>query len=330
MDTGSPLQAVIRRARSSKRLRTFVDTYDDKQVRKARKLATALRSDDPPDVVAFGDSNWIYAAPYDDDLRPLGTMVADALAPARVQVVAGAGYYSTLISAYLRLIAQSPVRPVVVVPICARLATVAWSTHPNYTYREAIARIESFEASTPPGKMRMKAVPPTDEQFRDYSNQVITTWAGTGPISQFRDPLRDAAGHGLTEHDRLKLLYAFHGERIAADAQTLAEVERMGRALRELGVDVVPFQTSLPVDEGVSLWGEQFRENAQRTFDLMGDAFRRGFGAPIDVLPTGFVVEQDEFIDLTDGSEHMNQRGRARITEHLVEAIKSALARRTD
>ena len=324
------MQAVIRRARSSERLRSFVDTYDDKEVRRARKLATALRSDNPPEVVAFGDSNWIYAAPYDDDLRPLGTMIADALAPVRVQVVAGAGYYSTLISAYLRLIAQSPVRPVVVVPICARLATVAWSTHPNYTYREAIARIESFEPSTPLGKMRMKAVPPTDEQFRDYGNQVITTWAGTGPISQFRDPLRDPAGHGLTEHERLKLLYAFHhGESIGPDAPTLAEVERMGRVLRDLGVEAVPFQTSLPVDEGVALWGEQFRQNAQNTFDLMGDAFRRGYGSPIDILPIGLVVERSEFIDPDDGSEHMNQRGRTRIAGHLVEAAQAALARRT-
>ncbi|MDX6278025.1 MAG: hypothetical protein QOJ72_2153, partial [Nocardioidaceae bacterium] len=100
-----PLQAAMKRARTNQRLRDLVDVYDDKEVRRARKLASALRSPTPPDVVTFGDSNWVYCAEYDDDLRPLGTMIADALAPeARVHVTAGAGYYSTLISAYAGLI----------------------------------------------------------------------------------------------------------------------------------------------------------------------------------------------------------------------------------
>jgi hypothetical protein len=325
-----PLQAAISRARTNKRLRKLVDIYDDKEVRRARKLAVAVRSARPPDVVAFGDSNWVYCAPYDDDLRPLGTMIADALAPdAHVHVTAGAGYYPTLISAYARLIKQSGARPVVVVPLCARLTTVAWSTHPNYSYLEAIARIESFDASTPTWKMRMKAVPRTDEQFRVYGDQVISTWAGTGPISQFRDPLRDPVGHGLDEDERLRLLYAFHhGEAADPAGRPLAEVERMGRVLRDLGVEVVPFESSMPVDAGVALWGEQFRENAQRTFDLLGEAFRRGYGAPIEVLRTGLVVERSELIDPSDGSEHMNQHGRARVAGHLTEAVQAALARR--
>jgi hypothetical protein len=140
--------------------------------------------------------------------------------------------------------------------------------------------------------------------------------------------LRKPEAHGLTEQERLKLLYAFHhGERVDREAKTLAEVDRMGRVLRDLGAEVVPFETSVPVEAGVDLWGEQFRDTVQNTFDLMGDAFRRGFGAPIEVLPTGMIVERSEFIDPSDGSEHMNLQGRTRITGHLVEAVQEALAR---
>jgi hypothetical protein len=256
-------------------------------------------------------------------------MIADALAPeARVHVTAGAGYYSTLISAYAGLIKHSGVRPVVVVPLCARLATVAWSTHPNYSYLEAIARIEGFGPDTPISKMRMRTATKSNEQFRRYGAQPITTWAGTGPISEFREPLRDPAAHRLSEDERRKALYAYHhGEAADPDSRPVAEVERMGRVLRDLDVEVVPFETSVPVEEGVALWGEQFRDNAQRTFDILGDAFRRGYGS-IDVLRTGFVVKRSEFIDPADGSEHMNQRGRARVAGHLVEAVQEALVRR--
>lgn len=309
-------------------VRRLRDRIDDLEVRNGRRLVRALKSDAPPDVVAFGDSNWLFRAGYDTDQRNLPTMLAAELGTTSMHLCASAGYYPTLFRAYVRLIEQSDHRPVVIVPLCARLLSVAWSTHPRYTYAKAIEYLEGVEPGRPVRSIRASFPPPPAEDFARYGKTVIETWAGAMSIDDLRAPILDPEGHGLDETERRRYLYAYHhGERIDPGAHTVAEVERLGRALRALGAPVVAFETTVPVDEGVALWGEQFRENAEHSFALMRQAFRRGYGDEIDIIESGLICPRDEFIDPADGTEHLNQHGRMRIAALLADAVDAAIRR---
>jgi hypothetical protein len=313
------------------RVKRTLNRLDDIEVRHARLLVRGLRSSHPPDVVAFGDSNWLFRAAYDDDLRNLAAMIADDLGDdVSMKAYANAGYYSTLMRAYVRLIELSSVRPVVIVPLCARFASVAWSTHPAYTYARAIEVIDGFTDSTPTWRMRKSASPPEPSEFAAYGATRIHTFNGVQTIDELRGAILSPSEHGISDHERRKLLYAYHhGESITPDAPYLAEVTELGRALRRLGRPPVVFETTVPVDEGVALWGEQFRYNAANTLELMREALRQGYGDHLPILETGLVFDRDEFIDPADGSEHLNQRGRKRLASLVAAATREALLERS-
>lgn len=313
------------------RVKRLRERLDDTEVRQARHLVRPLRSAQPPQVVVFGDSTWVFTADYDEDRRSLSQMLVAELGPnVSVHVCAGAGYHPALVSAYVRLIARHKAQPIVIAPLCARMASVAWSTHPRYSYVRAIERIDRIAGDAPLRSIRAALPEITPADFERYGRTVIRTWAGEAPIHELREPLRNPAAHGLSEDERRTMLYAYHhGERLDPAQRSLQETEALGAALRSLGPRPVLFETPAPVDDGVVLWGEQFRETLDHNLRLLSEAVRRGYGEPIDVLPTGTAFERAEFIDPADGSEHLNERGRRHLAAVLAEATKAMLESRS-
>jgi hypothetical protein len=338
--TGRPLitvpdrspAAILGRLRGavSPRAKRLLDRVDEKEVRQARRLAKALRTS-PPDVIAFGDSNWVFQAPYDEDRRSLEAMLRAELGPeVSLLVCSGAGYHPLLIAAFVRLIARHGARPVLVVPVCARMTSDAWRYHPRYAYDRVAAIIDGFDATTPLWRMRASQSTPDPAEFERYEQMAITTWVGDTTVGELRAKIIAADDHGLHETERRQLLYAYHhGETLREGQAALAEVEALGAALKGCGSAVVAFETTVPVDEGVALWGEQFRANVDRTFTMMRAALRRGFGAPLDIEETGLTFDRESFIDPADGTEHLNERGRHRVADLLAERIRAALAVRS-
>jgi hypothetical protein len=342
MSQDAPAAPASSRARSPKELlrhlkRSVVgpkvkqvrERLDDNEVRNARRLVKAVRSDQPPDVVAFGDSNWVFRAGYDEDQRNLGAMIAGELGPdISFHVCASAGYYSALERAYIRQIRINGGRPVIVVPLCARLAQRAWCCHPRYTYAEAIAAIDAFDERTPTWKIRARFPEPTPADYARYGQTEVTTFVGTTTVDELRSRILKPEQHGIDETERRRWLYAYHhGERVPADSPDLEPLVALGQELRELGSEIVVFETTHPVDEGVALWGEQFREVGANNLRVMREALERGYGAPIDVLECGMACDRSMFIDPADGSEHLNQRGRQLIAGLLAERIRAAVER---
>jgi hypothetical protein len=206
----------------------------------------------------------------------------------------------------------------------------AWRYHPKYAYDRAASAIDGFDANTPLWRMRASQATPDPAEFQQYEQMLVTTWAGDTTVGELRAKIIAADDHGLHETERRRLLYAYHhGETLREDQATLGEVEALGTALRSCGSEVVAFETTVPVDEGVALWGEQFRANVDRTLGMMRAALRRGFGAPLDVEETGLAFDRESFIDPADGTEHLNERGRHRVADLLAERIRAALAVRS-
>jgi hypothetical protein len=303
---------------------------DNREVRQARRLLHRLRHD-PPDVLALGDSTWIFTAPDDRDPRDLEKMIAARLGPATsLHATWGAGYYAAFFDALLGLLRLVDARPLVVVPLCERFNGVAWSNHPFYRYDRAIEVIDRVGVDTPTRKVRASFPPLTAQEMQDYDRIPISTWAGDMTVGEHRRPLKDPAAHGLTERERIALLYAFHhGEEVLPTTPAVEEMAQMARTLRELEVPVVAYQTPVPVGGGEEHFGPAFRARIERGFEVIEAAFRRGYGEDIPIVPTGTGFPMDEFIDPSDATEHLNEAGRSRLADALTTAIAERLPRPT-
>lgn len=305
------------------RVRRGLSRVDDAEVRKARRLARRSRAGGL-DVVYFGDSLTSFVAPYDDDRRPIHRMIRDALGPSiSMHVTHGGSYSAPLYSAFLRLIESSPARPVIVVPLWVRGRTVPWMQHPVHGRSNAIDFLSRLDPEAPLWQIRKGFRPATAADWEAFHALPHHTWAGDWVIGDYVERLK---GGGERDDEWVKLLYAYHHGGRVPPGRALDQVAMLGEHLRRLQLPVVAYQTPVPVVKGEEFYPE-FRALAEKNLDEMQEAFVAGYAREDAVLRTGTSASTDEFIDWRDGSEHLNEVGRRRLAQAIVDATMVALVR---
>jgi hypothetical protein len=302
---------------------------DNPEVKGARVLLSALR-ESPPDVLYLGDSTTSFVSATDVDRRRLYRMIGDSLGDGvTMHTLHGGSYNPALFNEFLRLAAASPHRPVVVLPLCIRVRTLPWIEHPIFGHKQATRYLTSVAQGTPAWRVRAGFPRPTAAQFAEFYQLPHPTWAGELTVGDYIQTLKNAKAAGLSEADRVRLLYAYHhGGRIEAGTEHLAAVSALGATLRGLGCEFFAYQTPVPVQTGTELYGPEFDELARHNFGLLQEAFLAGAGEQASVLQTGLDFTAEEFIDPQDASEHLNQQGRARLAELIATQVTERLANR--
>lgn len=297
--------------------RRHLSRVDDAEIRKARVLARLARAD-KLDVVYFGDSTTSFRSLDDEDRRPLHRMIADMLpAGTRMHTVHGGSYSPPLYSGFLRLIESSGARPIVIFPLCVRVRTTPWMEHPIHGRKGAIDHLAAMDADMPTWRIRQGFPAPTAQEWAAFRALSHPTWAGDWKIGDYLDRLKNPAE--LTD-EWVKLLYAYHHGGRVPSGRPLQEVTRFGSELRRLGLDVIAYETPIPVEKGEEYY-PGFRSLAEENLASLGEAYRAGYGTEATVLRTGLVSGTDEFIDYRDASEHVNQRGRLRLAESITGTV---------
>jgi hypothetical protein len=304
------------------------DRFDDGEVRAARRLARSLQAT-PPDVVCFGDSTWLFTAPGEPDQRDLRRALSDELAGPSVMALAGGGYHPGLARAFLHVIELHEARPVLVIPLCVRMHTVAWRTHPAYTYERATAAIHAISSPRQARRVRRSAPGLDPAEMQAFEARRIETWMGATTVGELRNPLRHPHRYGLSAEEQERMRYALHhGEAVDPTGPAVEALRKLGRALHLLGAPFVLFETPIPVERGVELFGEPLRERAAANLAILRAAVTEGYGSPLQIASTGLIFEQHEFIDPADASEHLNHLGRNRLAAVLAARVREELARR--
>ncbi len=300
--------AVTRLVSRAGRLR---DRLDHPQLRDARRILHTSA-----DVVLMGESVLNFVGPDDADTRTLARMVADGLPGLTTLALHGGGYHAELLTEYVRLLATRPARPkVVVVPLWLRGRLRPWIEHPRFGHVEAMRRLRALEPSTPPWRVRGSLRRETSAEFERYYTLPYTSLLGERSIGDYARPLKRP---GMDPVERLRVLYAFHhGSPVLPEG--LVAVTALGEALRDLGCAAFAYETPVSVQTGERVLGPDFRSTVAENFAAMGKAFAG------DVIETGTAFGEDAFIDPTDGSEHLNDRGRAELAAILLEQISKRL-----
>ena len=287
------------------------DRLDHPQLRDARRIRRTSA-----DVVLLGESVLNFVGPDDVDPRTLARMVADGLPGLRTLAVHGGGYHAELLTEYVRLLAARQSGPkVVVVPLWLRGRLRPWVEHPRFGHAEAMRRLRALEPSTPPWRVRGSLRRETSADFERYYTLPYSSLLGERSIGDYARPLKRA---GMDPAERLRVLYAFHhGSPVLPEG--LEAVTALGEALRDLGCMSFAYETPVSVQTGERVLGPAFRSTVVDNFAVMGKAFGG------DVLETGTAFAEDAFIDPTDGSEHLNERGRTQLAAILLEQISKCL-----
>jgi hypothetical protein len=320
--TGEPPQ-LVQSLRS--RTRQTLDRIDNEQVRRARGLVRALRQGQP-DVLYLGDSEMSFVAPYDTDRRRLGTMVADDLGPAiSVRAVHGPSFNPDIFDAYLGLLRGTSHRPLVVVPLWTRGRFTPWIEHPVHGHKRATAAIRQIDPTRSSWRIHRVFAPPTQEEFDQFGRVLYETLLGEGTVDDYVAPIREHLRSG--DEDRaLRALYAYHyGGLLRAGSPEVEAVTRMGRTIRELGCAAVVYQTPIPVQMGAELLGPELAERTAESYAVLNEAYRLGAGEDSEIIESGTCFATDEFIDPNDATEHLNERGRRRLSGLVTDAIRRRL-----
>jgi hypothetical protein len=315
--------------RARHRIRAFRDRHDAVPVRQARGLLTRLRTD-PPAVLYLGDSALAWISPEDVDQRALATMVAEGLGPdVPLLDVGGGGYNPPLYSAYLRLLEVTEQRPLVIVPLCIRVALTALIDHPVHGRVEFSRAIEGIDLDGPAWRVHHPEPPRDPAAFERFYDLKINTMLGTRTIGEYALPLRDEARWAFDDPERVKLLYAYHhATSVEDDPRGLEAITRMAERLRGLGCLVVAYETPVPVQTGTELLGPEFEAIVRRNYDAMADAYRAGMGPDATIIRCGMDFAPEEFIDPNDGTEHFNELGRRHLAGLIAAAVIEARAGR--
>lgn len=302
------------------KVRRQASRFDNAEVRQGRNLARLARNGSP-NVLLFGDSLTSFTAPYDTDRRPLHRMLKDAVDPSLTfHAVHGGSFNPLLVNEYVRLLDGGTAKPLVILPLTVRVRTLPWMEHPAYGHRAVSAFLASLDPTAPLRRIRTGIPVPTPEEWRRFYALRFRTWAGDLTIDEYVRPLR---GRLLSDDlDDARLLYAYHHGGEIVPGEPLDAMQQLGKRLRRLSVPVVAYQTPIPVEKGVELHGEAFRELAERNHAALEAAFLDGYGET-PVVRTGVSIPTREFIDWRDGSEHVNEHGRRFIVDQIAEAARS-------
>ena len=301
---------------------------DNPEVRQARFLAARLEQG-PIDVLHLGASESLFTADYDEDKRTLPQMIAEGL-PDGLQMhsVAGAGYHPALFKQYVDIAAARGSRPLVIVGLCIRLGEPAWKYHPEYSYSRPLNALHKIDVAAPSKKFRAVVPLAKQEDFDEHDKREHPTVVGTRTIGEFRRLLKNPESNGLTRDETVKLLLAYHlGATGDLEPEYLADATALGKRLRELDLPVVCYQMPLPIDQAAAVLGEEVRPHMLRRLKDLDDAFKAGYGDDVEIVQSGSGLVTEDFIDPNDGSEHVNEKGRRKITDDVLAAIARRRAR---
>lgn len=296
---------------------------DDPEVRKVRRLVARLR-ENPPDVLYLGDSTTFFVSPDDTDKRRLSKMIEDGLGE-RVSVLClfGGSWHPALFAELVRLVADTGARPVIVVPLCARVRTVPWAEHPVFGHRQLVDYLRTLPDGAPSRSLRTSFPRPGEADFEVHYRRPHPTWLGDWTIGDHVRPLKDLTT--LTGDERVRRLYAYHhGGAVPGSGPYLDDVTLLGTRLRALGTPTVVYETPIPVQAGSDYFGSPFTDLATRNLDLIAGALHKGIGEHAVVLREGTDYGTELFLDRSDASEHLNERGRLRLAAGVVDAVRAA------
>lgn len=295
------------------------------QVERARRrLAT-----EDVDVLLLGDSSTLSWALKDDDRTRMVELLGQRLG--NVVPVCGPAFNSHIYAEAVRILSTMERRPKAVVFTSAlRTAT---ATHivadPLNGYHRSLAALAEVRDARRPIRFvgRGGYVASEEDRTAFEGTAVQSVWSGWTTIGDYRKRIK---GLGLPpwpiELERLRFDY-FYGELLPPDSPRLDLLTTFAQRLEAYGVPAVGVWTRPPLQRGEMHFPGEFERHVRAQLDLHNRALARGsasIGPLLDIH-----VEDDEFEDSQNATEHYSYAGRVKFADAIAAAVRALSAGHT-
>lgn len=308
------------RAELRGRLRQLRDRWVDQTLLRVERARADLARGSG-DVLVLGESSCLAWAYEDTDRRLIPELIGEATG-ASVVTVAGAGYDARMFDEVLRVLGFLEKRPrAVVLAVNVRTNTAVHVTrHPLHGHarsRAALARL-----APPIGRIRAvgRGGGPRRGEIGAFRELPVSTrWGGSGTIDGYLSRLEGSGPPPWpVEVERLRFDY-FHGEVVGGDNDGIAALSALGRRLIHYGVPAVAYWAQPPVARGEELFPGEFADHVHANLARVETALM-GAAVGLDGLLKP-VLDEPDFQDRRNGTEHYSYTGRAKVADDVAQAL---------
>lgn len=300
--------------------RVLRDRVVDQQVRQLEAIRRGLVRGDV-DVLVLGESSCILGRPGEPRTETIPQLLAARLG-VRVASFVGAGFSPRMYGEALRLLGTVDARPqALVTSVCVRTSTSTHVLrHPIYSHERSYQRLRGLESAR--ARLRsLGGVPrPSPKEYALFEAlPVRTQWSGEGTIGGFRLRLKGNGPLPWPGDLEAVLFDYYHGELVEPDNPGLRQWRSYGELVRSYGVPAVGYRTPIPVRQGVAHHGRGFEELTQQKRAAVDTAVDATAGPRFSWATPH--LDDEDFADCRDGTEHYAFSGRERVVEAVAQKL---------
>ena len=316
------IRASPRVQKARHRARLLRDRWIDLPLRQLEQTRRRLQRGGV-DVLVLGDSSCLSYAPTDTDWTMLPDLIARE-SGAEVWTAAGPAFGSRIFGEFVRILDTMDQRPsAVVVTQAIRVTTgIQMTEHPIYGYPQSLRALSDVKSA----RKRIRSIGRGGQRKDEEANErflelpMCTRWSGEETTAWFLNQLKGLGPPPWPmEFERLRFDY-FHGEELVPGFHGLDDFAEFGYRLEQYGVPVVVHWTKPPLQRGELHFPGEFESFARANMRIAEKAMNSRAPSLLPWLDVD--LDEDDFEDGQNATEHFSYPGRVKIAADIADAIR--------
>lgn len=278
-----------------------------------------------PDVLLFGDSVALRVSRDDINTDTLDQMLAKKLrGKASLLCIAHTAYHTEVFGSLLKVLTVTRTNPkLVVLPVNLRSFSPQWDLYPAWQFNDEIRAAESYLANPSLDITSVTEVVVTPDLLERF-DAIPVKYALTDKsrIGQFRTAITSKPTSEQQRRSRLRDIFIYHYTYpLTSDHRKLVALGDCVRTLAGLNIPLMVYCTPINWQAGVRYVGKDFVTAVRENRDTIASGLS-GYARDTRTRFADFsmLLGSDCFFSDHDPTEHLNERGRWRLTDELANA----------
>jgi hypothetical protein len=280
-----------------------------------------------PGILYLGDSVLERISWSDKDRRVLPVMVADRLGSRKLMMhISHSAYHLKVYYYLLRALEYTRQKPrLVILPINIRSFSPQWDLNPNWQFDDEIEALEKFLASPvhiPTLPQKMETVMFT-EQEKD--KELSFPFTSLRRLGEFQEVIQSSPITDEEKFFRKKQIFIFHYLHPLSESHPkLGFLPQIVKFCRSLGIGLLIYMTPVNYEGGERYIGRDFTRLLGANVNVINKLLNPFLADSVRFLDLSQACSSEYFFHADEASEHLNQHGRARLTEILANEVACA------
>ena len=292
------------------------------------------------DILYFGDSVIQRISKYDENIQTLGEMVAKRFEPNyKTCVLAHSAYTPKIFLSLSRVLKITRKRPkLIILPVNIRSLSPQWDCYPSWQFKREILAIWKFR------KHPLRKIPrliPSDQlpinqrKMRNFKYRKVNyPFTKYNQINQFLELIKSKPNEPLEIKQRWRIIFIYHYlNTLRQDHHQLRSLKQLLELLFKLNVFTVIYLTPINYQAGVRLIGQEFTRIVSKNIAVLKQSIAKDYEKQdsnkvikkpgLLFVDWSMMLSENLFFHINDPTEHLNEVGRIKLANAIVDLIRS-------